>query len=85
MYKWMYDSLYVPLHVNVASLERVLRVLVGIVFLALAITGPRSIWGLLGLVPLITGATGYCPFYAALASLSHPRRLPHTSRHGLSH
>ena len=79
MYKPMYESLYVPLHGNVASLERVLRVLVGIVFLALAVVGPRSIWGLLGLVPLITGATGYCPLYAMLSSLSH------TSRHGHSH
>jgi len=77
VYKWMYESLYVPLHVNVASLERVLRVLVGLVFLALAVAGPRSIWGLLGLIPLITGATGYCPLYAMLSRLGQPSRRGH--------
>ena len=64
---------------NVASLERVLRVLVGLVFLALAIAGPRTIWGLLGLFPLITGVTGSCPLYAIVLALSH------TSRHGHAH
>jgi hypothetical protein len=56
---------------NVASFERLLRVLVGLVFLSLAIAGPRTIWGLLGLVPLITGATGHCPLYALLRDLTH--------------
>jgi hypothetical protein len=55
---------------NVASLERVLRVFVGLVFLFLAVAGPRTPWGLLGLVPLITGASGHCPFYALLRGLS---------------
>lgn len=80
MYKWMYDSLYVPLYVNIAPLERVLRVLVGIVFVALAVVGPRTIWGLLGLIPLITGATGFCPVYALLSRLSRRSGPRHTSR-----
>jgi hypothetical protein len=79
MFKSMNESLYVPLHVNVATFERVLRVLVGVLFLALAVAGPRNIWGLLGLVPLVTGAMGYCPLYAMLS------RLSQLSRHGHSH
>ena len=62
---------------NVASFERVLRVLVGLVFLSLAIAGPRTIWGLLGLVPLITGATGHCPLYSLLAGLAPLSRHRH--------
>jgi DUF2892 family protein len=65
---------------NVRSLERLLRVLAGLVFLALAIAGPRTIWGLLGLFPLITGATGHCPLFAMFASL-----LPPTQRQGHAH
>ncbi|HWO13444.1 MAG TPA: DUF2892 domain-containing protein [Polyangiaceae bacterium] len=64
---------------NVESFERLLRVLVGLVFLSLAIAGPRTIWGLLGLVPLITGATGHCPLYTLLAG------LPPSSRHHHAH
>jgi len=56
---------------NVASFERLLRVLVGLVFLSLAVAGPSTVWGLLGLVPLITGATGHCPLYALLGGLTH--------------
>lgn len=51
--------------INIASWERVLRVLVGIVLLALAMVGPQTVWGLLGVVPLITGGMGFCPLYQA--------------------
>ncbi len=65
---------------NVASWERVLRVLVGVVLLALAVIGPRTPWGLLGMVPLISGATGFCPLYHALG-IGGPRRN-HREVHG---
>jgi hypothetical protein len=56
---------------NVALWDRVLRVLVGVVLLAFAMIGPQSIWGLLGVVPLLTGATGVCPLYRAFGVTSH--------------
>ena len=48
---------------NEASIDRVLRVAVGIVLLALVFVGPHSAWGWIGLVPLATGLAGYCPLY----------------------
>jgi hypothetical protein len=57
---------------NVAAWERVLRVLVGVVLLAFAVVGPQTAWGLLGVVPLITGAMGVCPLYRALGVTSVP-------------
>jgi hypothetical protein len=57
---------------NLASWERALRVLVGVILLALAIVGPQTAWGLLGVVPLITGALGICPLYRALGVTSVP-------------
>jgi hypothetical protein len=55
---------------NVAPWDRVLRVLVGVVLLAMAVVGPRTLWGLLGVVPLITGGTGFCPLYRAFGITS---------------
>ena len=46
---------------NEATIERVLRVLVGIGVLSLTVIGPQSMWGLVGLVPLLTGSIGSCP------------------------
>ena len=65
---------------NVSLWERVLRVLVGVVLLALAVVGPRTPWGLLGMFPLISGATGFCPLYHALGIASPPRN--HRELHG---
>lgn len=48
---------------NEAGLERVLRVVVGAVLLALVFVGPRTPWGWLGLLPLLTGLVGFCPLY----------------------
>jgi Protein of unknown function (DUF2892) len=48
---------------NQSSVDRLLRIALGIVLLSLAIVGPRTLWGLLGLVPLLTGLMGFCPLY----------------------
>jgi Protein of unknown function (DUF2892) len=50
---------------NTGSIDRILRVIVGVLLLALVFIGPQSPWGLIGLVPLMTGLVGYCPAYAA--------------------
>ena len=46
--------------------DRRLRVIAGIVVLSLVFVGPRTNWGWLGLIPLATGLTGYCPLYQML-------------------
>jgi hypothetical protein len=56
---------------NVAPWDRVLRVMVGVVLLAMAVLGPRTVWGLLGVVPLITGGMGVCPLYRAFGITSN--------------
>jgi hypothetical protein len=49
---------------NEGTLDRVLRVIGGVVILALVFVGPKTPWGYLGLIPLITGMVGFCPLYA---------------------
>lgn len=48
---------------NEHRLERVARIVVGVGLLLLTVVGPRTPWGLLGLVPLATGLLGSCPLY----------------------
>lgn len=48
---------------NEGGLDRVLRILIGIVVLSLAFVGPKTAWGYIGLVPLLTGLIGSCPAY----------------------
>jgi Na+/proline symporter len=51
---------------NEGGLDRILRVVVGLALLALAFVGPKTPWGYVGLVPLVTGAIGFCPLYSLL-------------------
>lgn len=48
---------------NEGTLDRILRIIVGLVLLALIFVGPKTMWGLIGLIPLLTGLIGYCPLY----------------------
>jgi membrane protein implicated in regulation of membrane protease activity len=45
-------------------MERIIRIVAGLVLLGLAATGTVGWWGWLGVVPLATGALGWCPPYA---------------------
>lgn len=51
---------------NVGGIDRVLRIAVGIVLIALAATGTVGWWGWLGVVPLLTGLVGFCALYPLL-------------------
>ncbi len=53
---------------NMASWDRAIRIVLGIIFLALAIVkgGSWIILGIVGIVFLITSAIGVCPLYSLL-------------------
>ncbi len=51
---------------NVGGIDRIARIAAGLVLIGLAATGTVGVWGWLGLVPLATGAIGWCPPYAIL-------------------
>lgn len=51
---------------NEGSFDRGLRILVGLGLLSLVFLGPKTMWGLVGFVPLITGIAGFCPLYKLL-------------------
>jgi len=47
---------------NVGGIDRILRIILGIVIIVVGYLN-HSWWGLVGLVPLITGLTNFCPNY----------------------
>jgi Protein of unknown function (DUF2892) len=49
--------------INASTVDRAVRVAVGLAILSLTMIGPRSLYGLFGGVPLVTGLLGYCPVY----------------------
>jgi len=51
---------------NEGSVDRIVRVLLGLAFVSLMLVGTKSMLGLIGLVPLLTGLFGYCPLYQLL-------------------
>lgn len=59
---------------NEGTIDRVLRVILGLVLLSLLFVGPQTWWGLIGLVPLLTGLMGSCPVYSILGISTCPIR-----------
>jgi hypothetical protein len=57
---------------NLGGTDRVLRILAGVLLLALGAFGPLGWWGLIGLVPLGTALTGFCPLYPLLGMNTCP-------------
>jgi hypothetical protein len=51
----------------------VFRVALGLVLLSLVFVGPQTLWGVIGIVPLVTGLTGICPLYSLLGINTCPR------------
>jgi len=53
-------------NVNVGSLDRILRVIVGLALIAMVFVGPQTPWGWIGIVPLATAVIRWCPLYTLI-------------------
>lgn len=51
---------------NEGAVDRTVRIVLGLALLSLTLFGPKTIYGLVGVVPLLTGAIGFCPLYRVL-------------------
>ncbi|AWJ90773.1 DUF2892 domain-containing protein [Azospirillum baldaniorum] len=58
--------------INVGTIDRALRAIVGLVLIALVFVGPQTPWGWIGLVPLLTAVVGFCPAYTLFGVRSCP-------------
>ena len=59
---------------NVGGIDRILRIVVGLVLIALVFVGPQTPWGWVGLVPLLTGLFRFCPAYTLLGMNTCPMK-----------
>jgi len=48
---------------NIGNIDKVLRILIGIIGISLVFFGPQTVWGWAGLIPLLTGSVSFCPLY----------------------
>ena len=51
---------------NVGSIDRILRIVVGVGLIALVFVGPKTPLGWIGIVPLLTAFVSFCPLYSLL-------------------
>jgi len=51
---------------NIGAIDRTLRIIFGAAILSTVVVGPKSLLGLLGLVPLLTGLAQFCPAYQVM-------------------
>ena len=52
--------------VNVGTVDRIIRIVLGIVLIGLAAVGTIGAWGFLGVLLLLTGVVRVCPAYSVL-------------------
>jgi len=53
---------------NVGTTDRILRIVIGVALLSMffLFEGGLRLFGLIGLIPLVTGLLGSCPLYCAV-------------------
>lgn len=57
---------------NIGTVDRMARIVLGIGLLSLTLVGPKTLWGLVGIVPILTAFASYCPFYPILGISTCP-------------
>ncbi|MBG6080018.1 YgaP family membrane protein [Rubrivivax gelatinosus] len=57
---------------NVGGIDRILRIVLGLALIAMTLAGFIGVWGWIGVVPLLTGAIGFCPLYPLIGFSSCP-------------
>ena len=62
--------------VNVGSIDRLARVVIGLLLITLAAMGTIGVWGWIGIVPLATAAFSVCPLYSVLGLSTCPMKKP---------
>ena len=54
------------MNANIGTIDRSLRIVVGLILIGLSLSGVIGLWGWIGIVPLATGIFRFCPLYALL-------------------
>lgn len=57
---------------NVGGIDKILRIVIGLVLITLTLIGTIGVWGWIGVIPLATGLFGFCPLYPLIGINSCP-------------
>lgn len=57
---------------NVGQLDKILRIIVGLVLIGLTLAGQIGVWGWIGVLPIATGLMGWCPAYTLIGLKTCP-------------
>lgn len=51
---------------NLHSIDRILRIVIGLVLISLIFIGPKTLWGFSGVILVLTAYINFCPLYSIL-------------------
>ncbi len=57
---------------NVGGIDKLLRIVIGVLLIVTSVIGLFTPWGFIGIVPLSTGLIGWCPAYTIFGINSCP-------------
>ena len=57
---------------NVGTLDKTLRVVIGVGLISLVFLGPQTPWAWIGVVPLLTALVSWCPLYTLIGVSTRP-------------
>jgi len=51
---------------NIGTPDKWIRIIVGLFLISLIFWGPETLWGLIGIIPIVTVFINFCPIYGIL-------------------
>lgn len=48
---------------NVGTVDKVVRIVIGVGLISLVFVGPQTPWGWIGIIPIATALVSWCPLY----------------------
>ncbi len=59
---------------NVGSLDRILRIVIGAFLLSLVFVGPKTVFGYVGIILIVTAFINFCPLYRIFSLNTHKQK-----------
>jgi hypothetical protein len=60
---------------NMGSVDRIIRLIVGLFLISLIFWGPKTYWGLIGVILVLTAFVGFCPLYVPFKLSTRKKKL----------
>lgn len=60
------------MNANVGGVDKILRIVVGLILISLVFVGPQTPWGWIGVIPVATALINWCPLYSLLGISTCP-------------